>query len=56
MLQLIAEGRHLKEVADILNITTRTATFHKYRIMAMVGAHSNAEFVRYAVKNHLVSA
>jgi DNA-binding NarL/FixJ family response regulator len=56
VLQLIAEGRQMKEVADILNITSRTATFHKYRIMAMVGAHSNAELVRYALKNHLVSA
>ena len=56
VLQLIVEGRHLKEVADILNITTRTAAFHKYRIMARAGAHSNAELVRYAVKNHLVSA
>ena len=56
VLQLIIEGRHLKEVADILNISTRTAGFHKYRIMAKVGAHSHAEHVRYAVKNHLVSA
>jgi len=56
VLQLFAEGRQMKEVADILNMSTRTVAFHKYRIMEIVGAHSNAELVRYAVKHYLVSA
>jgi DNA-binding NarL/FixJ family response regulator len=37
-------------------MTTRTVAFHKYRIMESLGATSNAELVRYAVRNHMVSA
>ncbi len=54
VLQLLAEGRQMKEVGSILNMTTRTVAFHKYRIMGTIGATSNAELVRYAVRNHLV--
>jgi DNA-binding NarL/FixJ family response regulator len=56
VLQLLAEGKVMKEVAAILNMTTRTVAFHKYRIMGALGAKSNAELVRYAVRNHLVAA
>ena len=56
VLQLIAEGRLMKEVGSILNMTPRTVAFHKYRIMEVVGAKSTAELVRYAVRNHLVAA
>ena len=56
VLQLLAEGKVMKEIGDILNMTTRTVAFHKYRIMESLGARSNAELVRYAVRNHMVSA
>lgn len=56
VLQLLAEGKQMKEIGDILNMTTRTVAFHKYRMMGTLGARSNAELVRYAVRNHLVSA
>ena len=56
VLQLIAEGRQMKEVADVLNISTRTANFHKDQIKEALGATSCAELVRYAVKNYMVSA
>jgi DNA-binding CsgD family transcriptional regulator len=46
----------MKEVGDTLNMATRTVAFHKYRIMETLGAKSNAELVRYAVRNHLVAA
>jgi DNA-binding NarL/FixJ family response regulator len=55
VLQLIAEGKVMKEIGGILNMTTRTVAFHKYRIMEALGATSNAELVRYAVRNHMVS-
>jgi DNA-binding NarL/FixJ family response regulator len=55
VLQLLAEGKVMKEVGDILNMSTRTVAFHKYRIMDALGAKSNAELVRYAVKSHMVS-
>ncbi|HXZ79070.1 MAG TPA: response regulator transcription factor [Terriglobales bacterium] len=56
VLQLLAEGKVMKEVGDILNMTTRTVAFHKYRIMEVLGAKSNAELVRYAVRNHIIAA
>jgi DNA-binding NarL/FixJ family response regulator len=56
VLQLLAEGKVMKEIADILNMTTRTVAFHKYRIMDVLGATSNAELVRYAVRHHMVAA
>jgi DNA-binding NarL/FixJ family response regulator len=56
VLQLLAEGKVMKEIADILNMTTRTVAFHKYRMMETLGAKSNAELVRYAVRHHIVAA
>lgn len=56
VLQLLAEGKVMKEIADILNMTTRTVAFHKYRMMEVLGAKSNAELVRYAVRHHIVAA
>jgi DNA-binding NarL/FixJ family response regulator len=56
VLQLLAEGKVMKEIGDILNMTTRTVAFHKYRIMDVLGATCNAELVRYAVRNHMIPA
>ncbi len=56
VLQLLAEGKVMKEIGYTLNMATRTVAFHKYRIMDVLGAKSNADLVRYAVRNHLVAA
>ena len=56
VLQSIAEGKVMKEIGGMLNMTTRTVAFHKYRIMEALGAKSSAELVRYAVRNHIVAA
>jgi len=56
VLQLLAEGKVMKEVGAILNMTTRTVAFHKYRIMEVLGAKSSADLVKYAVKNHITAA
>ena len=56
VLQLLAEGKVMKEVAAILHMTTRTVAYHKYRIMEVLGATCNAELVKYAVRNHIVAA
>jgi len=56
VLQLLAEGKVMKEIGDILNVSTKTVAFHKYRIMEALGAKSNAELVRYAIRNHILSA
>ena len=54
VLQLLAEGRLMKEVADILGVTHRTVVFHKYRMMRELGLRTSAELVQYAVKRGLV--
>ena len=54
VLQLLAEGRSMKEVASVLNLTPRTVAFHKYRMMEQLKVKSTAELVQYAVKNHIV--
>jgi DNA-binding NarL/FixJ family response regulator len=56
VLQLLAEGKLMKEVGAILNMTPRTMAFHKYRIKEVLGVKSDAELVRYAVRNHLIAA
>jgi len=56
VLQLLAEGRAMKEIGGILNMTTRTVAFHKYRIMEALDAKNNADLVKYAVRNHLIAA
>lgn len=54
VLQLLAEGRGVKEVASLLQISTRTVEFHKYTMMESLGLKSSAELVRFAVKHGLV--
>jgi DNA-binding NarL/FixJ family response regulator len=56
VLQLLAEGKVMKEVGAVLNMTTRTVSWHKYRIMDTLGVDSDAGLVRYAVRNHLIAA
>jgi DNA-binding NarL/FixJ family response regulator len=55
VLQLLAEGHTMKEIARILKITPRTVAFHKYSIMDALGAKSTAELVQFAIKQHVVS-
>jgi len=54
VLQLLAEGRSMKEVAFMLSITARTVAFHKYTMMEQLQIKSNAELVQYAARNSLV--
>ena len=55
VLQLIGEGRTMKEVAAALKISPRTAESHKYDMMQALGLKTTADLVRYAVKIRLVS-
>jgi DNA-binding NarL/FixJ family response regulator len=54
VLQLLAEGRSMKEVAGVLNLTPRTVAFHKYRMMEQLKIKSTAELIQYAVKHNIV--
>lgn len=56
VLQLLAEGKSMKEVGSILSVATRTVAFHKYRMMEQLKLRTNAELVQYAMKHHLVSS
>lgn len=56
VLQLIAEGKTMKEVAATLGISTRTAETHKYEMMQALGVQTTAELIRHAVKINLVSS
>ena len=55
VLQLLAEGKLMKEAADLLHVTPRTIAFHKYAIMEHLGIKTSAELVQYAVKHRLVT-
>lgn len=54
VLQLLSEGKTMKETAALLGISTRTAESHKYEIMRQLGARTTAELIRYAVRIKLV--
>ncbi len=54
ILQLMAEGRLSKQIADILGVSIKTVEFHRARILARLGAHSTAEVIRIAVEQRLI--
>jgi DNA-binding NarL/FixJ family response regulator len=54
VLQLLAEGKSMKEVAAVLDLTIRTVAFHKYRIMDHLGLGNDAELVQYAMRHRVV--
>jgi DNA-binding NarL/FixJ family response regulator len=56
VLQLLAEGKTMKEVAAVLNLTTRTVAFHKYRLMNTLNLNTNAAVVQYAIQHRVVFA
>jgi len=55
ILQLLAEGKSAKEIATVLNISSRTVEFHKYRIMKDLDIKSAAELVHYAVRHGIIA-
>ena len=55
VLQLSAEGRSAKEVASLLHISSRTAEFHRARVMKVLGVRTTAELVQYAIRNGIIS-
>ena len=56
VLQLLAEGKSSKEVANILGITFKTAETHRANLMRRLNCHSVTELVRYAIRNQIVEA
>lgn len=56
VLQLLTEGKTMKQVACVLNVSTSTVAFHKLRIKEALHARNDSELVQYAIKNHLIAA
>ena len=54
VLQLLAEGRSMKEAAAVLHVSARTVAFHKYRMMEQLQVHSTAALIQFAVREGLV--
>jgi DNA-binding NarL/FixJ family response regulator len=54
VLQLLAEGRSMKEAAAILHVSARTVAFHKYRMMEQLQVTSTAALIQFAVREGLV--
>jgi len=54
ILRLLAEGRTMKEIGEMLNITRRTTESHKYEIMRNLGLKTTAELIRYAIRINLI--
>jgi len=48
VLKLLNEGCTMREIAANLRITARTVAFHKYRIMAVLGAKNSTELLRFS--------
>jgi len=53
ILQLLAEGKSMKVVADILDISPGTVAFHKYNMMDRLGIETNAGLLQYAMRNSI---
>jgi DNA-binding NarL/FixJ family response regulator len=53
--QLLAEGRLTKQIADVLNISEKTVEFHKHHIREAFNLRSNADVVLFALKEGLIS-
>jgi DNA-binding NarL/FixJ family response regulator len=56
VLQLLAEGKSMKQAADVLHVSARTIAFHKYQMMQELGLKSTAGLIQYAIKSHVVAA
>ena len=55
ILQLLAGGRTMKQIADTLTISPGTVAFHKCRMMEKLRTFTNADLFRYAMRHHMIS-
>jgi DNA-binding NarL/FixJ family response regulator len=55
VIQLLAEGRSMKEVASVLQITKRTVAAHKYAVMDLLQLKTNADLMQYAIRHRIIS-
>jgi DNA-binding NarL/FixJ family response regulator len=55
VVQMLAEGRPMKEIAGLLKLSEKTVEFHKHHIMDVFNLKSNADVVLFALKRGLIS-
>jgi len=55
VIQLLAEGRSMKEVANELKITRRTVAGHKYAVMELLHLKTNSDLIQYAIEHGIIS-
>jgi DNA-binding NarL/FixJ family response regulator len=55
VLRLLAEGRSVKEVASLLNLSVKTAEAHKYNLMRKLDLHDRTELIKYALGRKLIT-
>jgi DNA-binding NarL/FixJ family response regulator len=51
---LLAEGKSMKQVASVLNVTPRTVAFHKYRVMQELNLETTADLIQFAIKSRIL--
>ena len=56
VVQLVAEGQAMKQIAATLKVTLRTVAFHKYRAMEWTGCKTTAELIQFAVRENMVAS
>jgi DNA-binding NarL/FixJ family response regulator len=56
VIQLLAEGKSMKEAADMLGVTPRTIAFHKYGMMKKLGIKTSAELIQVGITKHYLVA
>jgi DNA-binding NarL/FixJ family response regulator len=54
VVHLLAEGKSMKEIASVLNVTPRTVAFHKYRVMEVLSLKTTADLIQYAIKSRIL--
>ena len=55
VLQLVAEGKKMAEIGEILHISPRTVERHKYNLMDKLKLHTTAELVQFAIKHGIIT-
>ena len=56
VLQLVAEGKTSKEIAEVLGVSAKTAESYRARVMVKLDIHDTAGLVRYAIRTGMVQA
>ena len=56
VLKLVAEGRSNKEIADVLQISVKTAMAHREHLMQKLGAHNRTDLIRFALRHRVIRA